>query len=139
MADLVATGPAAASAQSTQGVGQRPKPAPKARAAKTGLQHGEAVLKVYPINEDALDNLGTLNRDFSVLLALSAGLAGFALDLSKDLVITTGTPLGRLAFAAGVNVTCWIIASLVAAAAIAKWREKGNRLKKIKEDVTFAE
>lgn len=96
-------------------------------------------MKVYPINEDALDNLGTLNRDFSVLLAMAAALAGFALDLTKDLIITTGTPPDRLAFAAGANLVCWIGAGVMASFAIAKWRERGNRLRKIKEDVTFAE
>lgn len=112
---------------------------PRPRAAKTDLQHGRSVLKVYPINEDALENLGTQNRDFSILLALAAGFGGFALDLSKDLVISEGASAAKLAFAGGINLVCWIVAILFAVAAVAKWKEKGSRLKAIKEAVTFAE
>jgi hypothetical protein len=109
------------------------------RAAKTDLQHGKSVLKVYPINEDALENMGTLNRDFSILLAGATGFGGFALDLSKDIAMASDPDVERLAFAAGTNLVCWIIAILLAVAAFGKWREKGSRLRDIKKAVTFAE
>lgn len=109
------------------------------RAAQTNLQHGKSVLKVYPINEDALENLGNLNRDFSLLLAGATGFGGFALDLSKDLVMATDATAVKLAYAAGTNVVCWVVALMFAAAAFAKWREKGSRLTHLKENVFFAE
>lgn len=96
-------------------------------------------MRVYPINEDALENLGTLNRDFSLLFAASAGFGGFALDLTKDLFLTAPEDAERLAYAAGVNAVCWIVSVGLALAAGSKWVEKGARMKKLKENVTFAE
>lgn len=96
-------------------------------------------MKVYPINEDALEALATASRDFSLNLALSSGFAGVALNAGIGLIMALAAErifhlpvfLIFLFSAAG--------AAIFSAIAVAKRRERVTKLSQIKERVEFVE
>jgi hypothetical protein len=107
------------------------------KTGKTMVEHGLLDMKVHQVIESELDDLGRMSRDASIYTASATGLAGFALDLAKDLLLASGAQLGRVMLFVGVDVMCWIGAAYFAVLAVHKWRERGEKVKLIKSRTKF--
>lgn len=108
--------------------------------SKVRVDHADIVVKAYPVTEDALDSLGTVTRDATVLFTVGGGFLGFSLDLTKDvaLALTSGVPATKLAFFAGIGGISWVVGGVAVFFAVLKWIERSAKISAIKQKAIFS-
>lgn len=100
-------------------------------------KYGTATLRVYPINEDQLSELGLLRGISAASMTAAGTLFGFGINVFKDLQISTGTPVAaavRWQTIAGASVVVGIICAIVA---VIFWRKGSTKLTAIKNRTSF--
>jgi hypothetical protein len=101
------------------------------------LQYGRADVKVYPINEDQLVQLGTFRGLASVCLTLAGAAFGFGLNVYKDLQIQGQVPTDVLAYWGAVRDLSFCASIALLIVAIILFGFGHHRLAQIKGNTKF--
>ena len=99
--------------------------------------YGRAGLKVYPINEDQLAQLGTLKGLSGLCFTLAGAAFGFAINIYKDLNIQGQIPKEVLAYWSAVRDFSFGAAIILALVGVGLFLFGHHRLSQIKKKTTF--
>ncbi len=101
------------------------------------IVYGRRPMKGYPITEGELGQLFSIGLYATICFSLSAGLFGFAVDVSKELAFATGTPQAVVAFWEASRVFSWVLCVVLFGAGIAFFLRGKSILNNIKKSTIF--
>lgn len=132
--------PSASAAGGTGGADPTPTraPVPRKRGGSTqDLSHGRMAVKIYPLSEDQLENIGLQRGISAACFALAGTCFGFGLNVVKDLQINSGTSEAVFARWQAISYISMGCALVLACLGGYFWWRGQNTISKIDARTTF--
>lgn len=103
------------------------------------MVYGRRLMKGYPITEGEVGQLFSIGLYATICFSLSAGLFGFAMDVSKDLAFAPETSKAVIGFWTLIRTFSWVLCAVLFGCGVAFFLRGKSVLNTIKNSTIFPE